>query len=109
APVSEAEGGDESACLQLTAQLRRSGNAPVEAGIWAPWGVQLAGNFSKALALATFQRAAGRYAGVIGDTRPMIIGRVLRSRGTRPFYQIRLPAPSRAAAQSVCSRIQAVG
>ena len=35
---------------------------------------------------------ARRYAGVIGDMRPMIIGRVLRSRGTRKFYQVRLPA-----------------
>jgi hypothetical protein len=107
--VSATDGGDETSCVALAAQLRRSGNAPVEASIWAPWGVQLAGNFSKALALATFRRAANRYAGVIGDTRPMIIGRVLRSRGTRPFYQIRLPEPTRDAAKAVCTRIQAVG
>src|SRR5947199_2066100 len=54
-PAAGIEHGDESSCLTLTAQLRRSGNAPVEASIWAPWGVQLAGNFSKALALTTFQ------------------------------------------------------
>jgi hypothetical protein len=46
---------------------------------------------------------------VIGDARPMIIGRVLRSRGTRKFYQVRLPAPTRAEAQALCSRIRAVG
>src|SRR5205823_4532014 len=45
----------------------------------------------------------------IGDTRPMVIGRLLRSRGTRPFYQVRLPAPSRAVAQQLCGRIQSVG
>ena len=39
----------------------------------------------------------------------MIIGRVLRSRGTRKFYQVRLPAPTRAAAQSMCGRIRAAG
>lgn len=101
--------GDETSCLKLTAQLRRSGNAPVEASIWAPWGVQLAGNFSKGLALAAFHRAVSRYAGVIGDAKPMIIGRVLRSRGTRPFYQIRLPEATRDAAAAVCHRIQAAG
>jgi len=107
--VSEGDTAAQS-CLQLTAQMRRSGNAPVAtSSIWAPWGVQLAGNFSKALALVSFQRAAVRYAGVIGDARPMIIGRVLRSRGTRPFYQIRLPQPTRAAAVAMCQRIQAVG
>ena len=110
AAVSESDDDTEASCLKLAAQMRRSGTAPASlAAIWAPWGVQLAGNFSKALALASFQRAASRYAGVIGNTRPMIIGRVLRSRGTRPFYQIRLPEPSRAAATAACLRIQAVG
>jgi hypothetical protein len=75
----------------------------------APWGVQLAGNFSKAIALASFERARQRYAGVIGNMRPMIIGRVLRSRGTIRFYQVRLPAQTRAQAQALCGRIRAVG
>jgi hypothetical protein len=39
----------------------------------------------------------------------MIIGRLLRSRGTKPFYQVRLPAPSRAVAEQLCGRIQAAG
>ena len=39
----------------------------------------------------------------------MIIGRLLRSRGTRPFYQVRLPAASRQVAEALCSRIQAAG
>ena len=48
-------------------------------------------------------------AGIVGEARPMIIGRLLRSRGTRPFYQIRLPAASRAVADALCTRIQSVG
>lgn len=114
APTAQAETQADGSCLQLTAELRRSrgpAGAPgtVEAAIWAPWGVQLAGNFSKMLALASFRRAAGRYAPVIGDATPMIIGRVLHSRGFRPFYQVRLPEPTRDAANAVCQRIQAVG
>jgi len=100
-------------CVGLTAELRRdrgdgiddeSGFAPL-----APWGVQLAGNFSKARALAAFQRHGQRYAAIIGEMRPMIIGRLLRSRGTRRFYQIRLPAASRQVAEALCSRIHAAG
>ena len=101
-------------CLAAVADLRRGrggagegdedGFAPL-----APWGVQLAGNFSKAIALASFERARQLYAGVIGNVRPMIIGRVLRSRGTRKFYQVRLPAPTRQAAQAMCGRIRAAG
>jgi hypothetical protein len=41
--------------------------------------------------------------------RPMIIGRVLRSRGTKKFYQVRLPAATRQAAQALCGRIRAAG
>jgi len=109
APVT-VEAAEPQSCLVVTAELRRGGGGgAVAAEIWAPWGVQLAGNFSKPLALAAFDRARARYASVVGDTRPMIIGRLLRSRGTRPFYQVRLPAPSRAVAEQLCGRIQAAG
>ena len=109
APVT-VEAAEPQSCLGVTAELRRGGGGgAVAAEIWAPWGVQLAGNFSKGLALAAFDRARARYAAVVGDARPMIIGRLLRSRGTRPFYQVRLPAPSRAVAEQLCGRIQAAG
>ncbi|HEX3860606.1 MAG TPA: transglycosylase SLT domain-containing protein [Stellaceae bacterium] len=95
-------------CLALTATLRQdSDDGPGFAS--APWGVQLAGNFSKVKALASFERARRRYSRVIADMQPMIIGRLLRSRGTRRFYQIRLPAASRGAADALCNRIHAVG
>jgi len=41
--------------------------------------------------------------------QPMVIGRLLRSRGTRPYYQVRLPAASRQIAEMLCGRIQAAG
>jgi hypothetical protein len=100
-------------CVALTAELRRDRGGGLGEGLGpaplAPWGVQLAGNFSKAQALAAFARQGQRYAAVIGEVRPMIIGRLLRSRGTRPFYQIRLPAASRQIAEALCGRIQAAG
>jgi Transglycosylase SLT domain/SPOR domain len=114
-PHVEAEAPTPESCLGVTADLRRDRGGMIGDGVdlafapLAPWGVQLAGNFSKAVALASFERARQRYAAVIGDERPMIIGRLLRSRGTRPFYQVRLPAASRREAQTLCTRIQAVG
>jgi len=113
-PQDEAAAAPPATCLAVTAELRRH-RGPAGDGVGdgfaplAPWGVQLAGNFSKAQALAAFERSRARYAGVIGDARPMIVGRLLRSRGTRPFYQVRLPAPSRDVAAALCSRIQAAG
>ncbi len=101
-------------CVELAVALRRG--APVQTAEalgplapFAPWGVQLAGNFSKAIALATYGRARQRYASAIGDLQPMIIGTRFRSRGTRAFYRVRLPAQSQAAATALCNRIHGIG
>ena len=97
-------------CLQVAALLRRPGrDGMVAEAPLAPWGVQLAGNFSKQIALASFNRARQAYARVIGETRPMIIGTRLRSRGTRAFYRVRVPAATREAATGLCDRIRAAG
>jgi hypothetical protein len=104
----------EKTCLQVTAALRIPSRGDRFAlggneGPAAPWGIQLAGNFSKALALQSFSRTRKLYTSVIGEVRPMIIGTRLRSRGTRAFYRIRIPAQSREAADSLCGRIRGAG
>ncbi|MGH7095640.1 MAG: lytic transglycosylase domain-containing protein [Stellaceae bacterium] len=108
APAKAAAGsGADQSCAAVTAALRSNegvGDAPP-----APWGVQLAGNFSKPIALASFARVARRYRAVLGDVRPMIIGRVLRSRGTRRFYRIMIPEASRADADRTCRAIRSIG
>ncbi len=75
----------------------------------APWGVQLAGNFSKDLALASYARAKQSYTSVLGAVRPIVVGTRLRSRGTRTFYQVRVPAMTRTAADELCNRIRNAG
>jgi hypothetical protein len=98
---------DSRSCAEVTASLRVGesvGQIPI-----APWGVQLAGNFSKAIALASFARAQRRYHAVLGDRQPMIIGTVLRSRGRLRFYRVLMPASSRAQADQVCRAIMADG
>ena len=109
------EPGEGTSCLQVTAALRRGragapqiAEAEAEPSLapLAPWGVQLAGNFSKALALRSFARESRSYAKLLGDVRPMIIGTFLRSRGSRPFYRVRAPAQTREEAEGVCARIR---
>ena len=95
-------------CLEVTALLRRPGTLIADAPL-APWGVQLAGNFSKQQALASYARARHSYASVIGKMQPMIIGTRLRSRGTRAYYRVRVPQPTRGAAVQLCERIRALG
>lgn len=96
-------------CLQVTASLRRPGAAAVAEAPLAPWGVQLAGHFSKEVALASFNRARKTYGSVLGDIRPMIVGTRLRTRGPRTFYRVRVPATTRAVANALCDRLRNAG
>jgi hypothetical protein len=98
---------DGQSCAAVTAALRTEG-AMAQVPL-APWGVQLAGNFSKPIALASFARAEQRYHGIIGELRPMVLGGVLRSRGWRPFYRVLVPEASRADADRACAAILKTG
>ncbi len=97
-------------CGEATAALRRS-NARDFAGarLLAPWGVQIAGGFSKAAALASYARARRSHAALLGGIEPMVLGGRLLSRGFRPFYRVRAPAASRAQAETLCKKILAAG
>jgi hypothetical protein len=109
-------------CLILVAAFRRGSDrrmieayagpideSPIAMSPIAPWGVQLAGNFSKDRALATYARARQRHAAILTDVTPMVIGTRIRSRGTRAFYRVRIPAATREAAVEICSRLHKAG
>jgi hypothetical protein len=104
-------------CLIVVASFRRgTGRHPIEPyrespaeSPLAPWGVQVAGNFSKSIALASYARARTQHGSILGDAAPMIIGTRLRSRGTHAFYRVRIPAATRAAAIDMCARLQKAG
>jgi hypothetical protein len=110
-PARPATTGPAGACGATLVAIRAGGGRPaaMAEAAFAPWGVQLAANFSKARALSAFQRAASRQRAVVGELSPMVIGTRLRSRGTRAFYRVRLPAATRALAQALCRRIQGNG
>jgi len=102
-------------CVTVVASIRK-GPAPlaspaetVVAGAFAPWGVQLAGNFSKSVALAGYQRAAAQYPAVLAGSDPMVIGTRLRFRGAQTFWRVRVPAANRADANALCARLQKAG
>ena len=111
------EGAAPVGCGTIIAGLRGGRRPPVDEGPaepieeapFSPWGVQLAGNFSKERALASFARTRKRYASVLGDAQPMVIGTRLLSRGTRTFYRVRLPAETRQSADALCRRLRAAG
>jgi hypothetical protein len=109
-PPAEPAPDKSPSCLSLVATLRvTQPSSGIVSGWFAPWGVQIAASFSKGSALRAFARTRHQYASVIGDMQPFVLGSVLRSRGWRPFYRVRLPAQTGGEARKLCSRIQAVG
>jgi hypothetical protein len=81
----------------------------IVSGAARPWGVQLAAGFSRDNALVAYARMVKRFGGMVDDHDPIVSSSVLRSRGTRPFYQIRIGADSRAEANALCGRIRKTG
>ena len=105
-----------SSCRELMALLKQAPN-PFVAGLEEHitlsaaklWGVQLAAGFSREKALAMYARAMKRLDAVIGDQDPSLLSSVMRSRGTRAFYQVRIGADTRPAADNLCNRIRKAG
>jgi cell division septation protein DedD len=105
-----------SSCRELMALLKRAPNPfvtqleqHVKLGADRAWGVQLAAGFNRDRALAMYARAMKRLSAVIGDQDPSLLGSLWRSRGTRTFYQVRIGADTRIAADDLCSRIRRAG
>jgi len=81
----------------------------VALGAAKAWGVQLAGGFSKNNILAAYARSMSRLGDVLAGHDPSILSTLLRNRGTRPFYQVRVGADTRAEADGLCGRIRKGG
>ncbi len=106
----------KSSCRELMALLRRAPNPfvtqleeHVKLGAAKLWGVQLAAGFDRDKALAMYARAIKRLSAVIGDQDPSLLSSVLRTRGSQPFYQVRIGADTRPAADDLCNRIRRAG
>ena len=100
----------QGSCLETAARI--SVEDPRQfagSALTAPWGVQLAGAFKRNVALATYQRVRRQFADVLGDVEPMIIGKRMAGRGFARYWRVRAPAPSRAAANALCLKIERAG
>ncbi|MCK1419334.1 lytic transglycosylase domain-containing protein [Bradyrhizobium sp. 182] len=103
-------------CRDLMALLKRAPNPfvaeleqHVELAAAKVWGVQLAAGFDRNRALAMYSRAVTRLSTVIGHRDPSLLSSVMRSRGTRAFYQVRIGADTRSEADDLCNRIRKAG
>jgi len=105
-----------TSCRELMALLKRAPNPfviqlehHVELAAAKLWGVQLAAGFDRNRALAMYARAIKGLSAIIGDRDPSLLSSVMRTRGTRPFYQVRIGADTRPEADDLCNRIRHAG
>ena len=105
-----------TSCRDLMALLKRAPNAfvaeleqHVELAAAKVWGVQLAAGFDRNRALAMYGRAMKQLRPVIGDQEPSLLSTLMRTRGFHTFYQVRIGADTRPAADGLCNRIRRAG
>jgi Transglycosylase SLT domain/SPOR domain len=109
-PAEAAPKAASSSCLGLIAALRVTAPSSGVVSDWfAPWGVQIAASFSKGSALRAFARVQHDFYPVIGGKNPFVLGSVVRSRGFRPFYRVRIGAQNRREADRICAGLKAAG
>ena len=100
-------------CLVTVASLRKGAPPPVAGEpvnpLFAPWGAQISGNYSREIALASFRREAGRHPEVFADQTPVIVATRVGGRGPRTFYRVRLPAQTKQEAMRICDRLRKAG
>src|SRR4051812_47487358 len=110
------ESAPPTTCRDLMALLKRAPNPfiarleeRVKLSAAKIWGVQLAAGFDRNKALAMYSRAVTHLSAVIGERDPSLLSSVMRSRGTRAFYQVRIGADTRSEADELCGRIRKAG
>jgi hypothetical protein len=113
-PAWEAAAPKGLPCMQLArvaklfaAKAAAAAGPPPRPAAWAPWGVQLAGDWTAPRALANFRRLQQRHASLLGGREPLVV-RV--SFGRRAFrHLVRVAEPTRAGADQLCARLRSAG
>ncbi len=73
-----------------------------------PWGVQVAGNFSRAKAMRSWTRVRGKLGVSLGEVKPSLY-RQKRLRGLKAKWAVRLGTRSRSSAIKLCKKIRSAG
>ncbi|MDB5562826.1 MAG: Lytic transglycosylase, catalytic [Hyphomicrobiales bacterium] len=97
----------QRACLDLAQNSKVKSFTPPSAPL-KPWGVQLAENYSSAVARRSFTRAQSHFK-LIADEQPMLVAARNPNFGRRLRYAAMIGRDTRAAAQKLCDQLQAAG
>ncbi len=105
-----------ASCHNLVALLEQTPNRFVEElqqrinlTAASPWGVELSAGFSHDRVLTAYAGLLKRFGEILSGRDPSILSGVLRSRGIRAFYRVSIGAPTREAANDLCTQIRRAG
>lgn len=103
-------------CSQLVALLKQSPNRFVDSlerrlssAVLRPWGVQLSAGFSRARLMRAYAAAERRFGSIIAGHDLNVFSLRLRSRGTLPFYQLRIGTDTWQQGIRLCDKIRKAG
>lgn len=99
---------DCEALVMALGQMRTTPRPPGGGG-WSPWGAQIAGHVSQAVAMRQYARTRTKLPGDLRGQSPVVIAKRVPGRGRRAIHAVQLGASSRSGAESLCRRISAAG
>ena len=80
-----------------------------ERAAWAPWGLQLTGNWSEAQALAAYRDLQKKFPAILGDRPPLVLRGAMAGRGTAAWYRVRVAETTRERATQLCAKLESAG
>ena len=107
-PAAVPKGGSCIEVAKLIAAAPPSRKAITQSPAWAPWGVQLAGNWSEGGVLATYERLRRIYA-PLRDRLPLVVQAKLPGRRGAAKFIVRVAETTRGKADALCAQLRAAG
>jgi soluble lytic murein transglycosylase-like protein len=106
----------KTSCGELTAMLKEQPSffvgeleRRVTEGAARAWGVEITAGFVRDKVLAAYATMEKSYRTLLENRDPIIIASTFRSRGTQTFYQVRIGADTRGAANDLCAALRKAG
>jgi hypothetical protein len=100
-------------CAEMMAMLRQRPTIFVEQlrarigqSTSSPWGVQVSAGFSRERVMESYSSIERRHRDSLAGFDPVIVQTMLRSRGTRPFFQVRIGVATRDRANGLCALLR---
>lgn len=100
-----------AACQKFPTRYSKYRLAAAQSSLAPPkaWGIHLAANFSRSIALNTYKRLQTKFPSVLKGQTPTVVRELNRSFGDRPRYAVQVGADTRKEGEKFCKRLKRAG